>query len=216
MIFVPLLDKINPMKKIFLAATVLTAAISSAFMIAPAFDELALNSAMPESAFKMKDVSGKEVSLTDAKTAKGLLVIFSCNTCPYVKLSETRIKEYSDYCSANGIGCIIVNSNEAQRTEEDSFDAMSKYYTAQSLKCFYTVDAGSKLANAFGATRTPQCFLFNSKGLIYKGAIDDNVKDPAAVKETYLKDALNAVVKNTVPAKQETKSIGCTIKRVES
>ncbi len=204
------------MKKIFLAATIITAAISSAFMITPAYDELALNSPMPEAAYKMKDVSGKEVALNDAKTAKGLLVIFSCNTCPYVKLSETRIKEYSDFCSANGIGCIIVNSNEAQRSEEDSFEAMSKYYAAQNLKCFYTVDAGSKLANAFGATRTPQCFLFNAKGLVYKGAIDDNVKDPAAVKETYLKDALNAVVKNTVPAKQETKSIGCTIKRVES
>jgi thioredoxin-related protein len=204
------------MKKIFLAATVLTAMLSSAFMMAPAYDELALNAAIPEAAYKMKDVSGKEISLADAKTDKGLLVIFSCNTCPYVKLSETRIKEYSELCATNGIGCVIVNSNEAQRSEEDSFDAMSKYYTAQKLKCFYTVDAGSKLANAFGATRTPQCFLFNAKGLVYKGAIDDNVKDPAAVRETYLRDALNAVLKNTVPAKQETKSIGCTIKRSES
>jgi thioredoxin-related protein len=204
------------MKKIFFAATVLTAVISSAFIMAPAFDELALNAPIPEATYKMKDVSGKEVSLAEAKTNKGLLVIFSCNTCPYVKLSETRIKEYSDFCSANGIGCIIVNSNEAQRSEEDSFDAMTKYHSAQKLKCFYTVDAGSKLANAFGATRTPQCFLFNAKGLIYKGAIDDNVKDPTAVKESYLKDALTAVVKNTIPAKQETKSIGCTIKRIES
>jgi hypothetical protein len=204
------------MKKLFLLTIAVTGLIGSAFMVAPAFDELALNAPMPETAYKMKDVSGKEVSLGEAKTDKGILVIFSCNTCPYVKLSETRIKEYSDFCLANGIGCIIVNSNEAQRNEDDSFDAMNKYYSAQKLKCYYTVDAGSKLANAFGATRTPQCFLFNNKGLIYKGAIDDNVKDPAAVKETYLKDALNAVVKNTVPAKQETKSIGCTIKRVES
>ena len=203
------------MKKLFLLATVITAAISSAFILAPAFDELAINAPIPEAAYKMKDVSGKEVSLAEAKTAKGLLVIFSCNTCPYVKLSETRIKEYSDFCAANGIGCVIANSNEAQRTEEDSFDEMTKYYTAQKLKCFYTVDAGSKLANAFGATRTPQCFLFNAKGLVYKGAIDDNVKDPAAVKEAYLKDALTAVAKNAIPAKQETKSIGCTIKRVE-
>lgn len=203
------------MKKIFLAITVLTAVISSAFMMAPAFDELAINAPIPEAAYKMKDVSGKEVSLADAKTDKGLLVIFSCNTCPYVKLTETRIKEYSELCATNGIGCVIVNSNEAQRSEEDSFDAMTKYYAAQKLNCFYTVDVGSKLANAFGATRTPQCFLFNAKGLVYKGAIDDNVKDPAAVKETYLRDAINAVVKNTTPAKQETKSIGCTIKRVE-
>ena len=203
------------MKNLFLAATTLTAVISSAFMIAPAFDELAINAPIPEAAYKMKDVSGKEVSLADAKTDKGLLVIFSCNTCPYVKLSETRIKEYSELCATNGIGCVIVNSNEAQRSEEDSFDAMTKYYAAQKLKCFYTVDAGSKLANAFGATRTPQCFLFNAKGLVYKGAIDDNVKDPAAVRETYLRDAINAVIKNTTPSKQETKSIGCTIKRVE-
>jgi hypothetical protein len=160
-------------------------------------------------------VSGKEVSLDEAKTGKGLLVIFSCNTCPYVKLSETRIKEYSDYCMANGIGCVIVNSNEAQRNEADSFDEMVKYYQAQKLKCYYTVDANSKLANAFGAMRTPQCFLFNSKGLVYKGAIDDNVKDATAVKEAYLKNALAAVVKNETPKTQETKSIGCTIKRVE-
>lgn len=178
-------------------------------------EEIGLNKPIPELTYKMKDVSGKDVSLSDAKTDKGLLVIFSCNTCPYVKLSETRIKEYSDWCAANGIGCILVNSNEAQRAEEDSFDEMVKYYKGQALKCYYTVDAGSKLANAFGATRTPQCFLFNAKGLVYKGAIDDNVKDPAAVKSPYLKDALAALAKNTTPATQETKSIGCTIKRVE-
>ena len=163
----------------------------------------------------MKNVSNKEVSLNDAKTNKGLLVIFSCNTCPYVKLSETRIKEYSDFCLVNGIGCVLVNSNEAQRNEEDSFDEMVKYYNSQNLKCFYTVDANSKLANAFGATRTPQCFLFNDKELVYKGAIDDNVKDPSAVKAPYLKDALIALSKGTTPSIQETKSIGCTIKRVE-
>ena len=204
------------MKKIFFLIAVIGAIISFAFITPPAYNELALNAPIPEGTYKMKDVGGKEISLDEVKTAKGLLVIFSCNTCPYVKLSESRIKEYSDFCLANGIGCIIVNSNEAQRSEEDSFDAMSKYYNSQKLKCYYTVDANSKLANAFGATRTPQCFLFNGKVLIYKGAIDDNVKDPAAVKETYLKDALNAVVKNLVPTKQETKSIGCTIKRVEA
>lgn len=178
-------------------------------------EELALNAPMPQADAKMKDVSGKMLSLNDAKSAKGLLVVFSCNTCPYVKLSETRIKEYSDFCLANGIGCILVNSNEAQRSEDDSFDEMVKYHAAQQLKCAYVVDEKSALANAFGAGRTPQCFLFNTKGLIYKGAIDDNVKDPSAVKEAYLKNALNALIKGDVPAKQETKSIGCTIKRLE-
>ncbi len=141
--------------------------------------ELGLNAPLPLADEKMKDVSGKEVSLNSSKTAKGLLVIFSCNTCPYVKLSESRIKELSDNCIKQGIGCIIVNSNEAQRSEEDSFDEMVKYASAQKFNCPYVVDANSKLADAFGATRTPQCFLFNSKGLVYKGAIDDNLKDPS-------------------------------------
>lgn len=204
------------MKKLLFLPLIAAAFASAAFVLNAPFDELALNASIPESAYKMKDVSGKDISLDEAKTAKGLLVIFSCNTCPYVKLSETRIKEYSDYCLSNGIGCVLVNSNEAQRSEADSFDEMNKYYQLQKLKCYYAVDANSKLANAFGATRTPQCFLFNgSKTLIYKGAIDDNVKDPTAVKAPYLKDALAALMKNEAPKVQETKSIGCTIKRVE-
>lgn len=177
--------------------------------------ELGLNAPLPMADEKMKDVSGKDVSLNSAKTAKGLLVIFSCNTCPYVKLSETRIKELSDDCQKQGIGCIIINSNEGQRSEEDSFDEMAKYASAQKFACPYVMDVNSKVADAFGATRTPQCFLFNAKGLVYKGAIDDNVKDPALVKTHYLKDAIDALAKNETPKVQETKSIGCTIKRAE-
>lgn len=177
--------------------------------------EIGINAPLPMADEKMKDVSGKDVSLNMAKTAKGLLVIFSCNTCPYVKLSETRIKELSDNSLKLGIGCIIINSNEAQRTEEDSFDQMVKYAAAQKYTCAYVVDANSKLADAFGATRTPQCFLFNAKGLIYKGAIDDNVKDATQAKAHYLKEAIDALAKNETPKMQETKSIGCTIKRAE-
>ncbi len=185
------------------------------FINTAAGNELGLNAPVPMAEEKMKDVSGKDISLNSIKTGKGLLVIFSCNTCPYVKLSESRIKEVSDNCIKQGIGCIIINSNEAQRADEDSFDAMTKYASSQKLNCPYAMDINSKLADAFGATRTPQCFLFNTTGLIYKGAIDDNVKDAGAVKTPYLKDAIDALVKNTTPAMQETKSIGCTIKRVE-
>ena len=185
------------------------------FINTSAGTELGLNAPPPLADEKMKDVSGKEISLNMAKTTKGLLVIFSCNTCPYVKLSESRIKQVSDNCLKQGIGCIIINSNEAQRTEEDSFDAMVKYAASQKYTCSYVVDANSKVADAFGATRTPQCFLFNSKGLIYKGAIDDNVKDASLAKAHYLKDAVEALAKNETPKLQETKSIGCSIKRVE-
>ena len=204
------------MKNVFrLLSILLVAAVFSAFKFLPPGEPLAIHSALPMPDYKMKDVSGKEISLRDAQKEKGLLVIFACNTCPYVKLSATRIKEYSDYCMANNIGCVIVNSNEAQRNEDDSFDEMVKYYKSQNLKTYYTVDTNSQLADAFGARNTPQCFLFNNHELVYRGAIDDNVRDPEAVKENYLKDAISAVIKGQLPAKQETKAIGCTIKRLE-
>lgn len=180
--------------------------------------ELTIGSKLPKGDKGMMDVSGKEVTINSAKTDKGVLVIFSCNTCPYVKLSESRIKEYTDLAIKSGIGAVLINSNEAQRAEgdDDSFDAMKKYYAAQGLTCYYTVDAKSEVADAFGATRTPQCFLFNKEAvLVYKGAIDDNVKDPKAVKNFYLRDAITALAKGEKIATAESKSIGCTIKRME-
>ncbi len=204
------------MKKGIIVTTLLIAcAFLLSFINNNANTELGLSAPIPMAEEKMQDVSGKSISLNDTKTAKGLLVIFSCNTCPYVKLSETRIKEITDNCKKQGIGCVIVNSNEAQRSEADSFEEMLKYATIQKYTCNYVVDANSKLADAFGATRTPQCFLFDAKGLIYKGAIDDNVKDVKLAKAFYLKDAIDALLKGDKPKMQETKSIGCTIKRVE-
>jgi len=204
------------MKKGFIFFVLLVACGFLLSFINTALDpQLGLTAPIPMADEKMKDVSGKEVSLNNTKSSKGLLVIFSCNTCPYVKLSESRIKELSDECLKYGIGCIIINSNEAQRADEDSFDSMVKYAFAQKFTCAYVVDVNSKIADAFGAKNTPQCFLFNAKGLIYKGAIDDNVKDPSLVKVHYLKDAIDALNRNEIPKLQETKSIGCTIKRVE-
>lgn len=180
------------------------------------FEELSLNSPIPLTDIKMKDVSGKAVCLDDIKTSKGTLVIFSCNTCPFVRKMEGRIREVTEICARENIGCVLINSNEGQRDGDDSFESMKAYYKEQGLSCFYTVDEKSRLANAFGAGRTPQCFLFNGDGkLVYKGAIDDNVKDATLVKEAYLKNAISAVLSNEKPPVRETKSIGCTIKRVE-
>lgn len=202
-------------KGLIYLALLISSACLLAFINPTPTPEIAINSSIPMADLDMQDVGGKFTSLNMVKTTKGLLVIFSCNTCPYVKLSETRIKEITDNCKTQGIGCVIINSNEAQRADEDSFEAMQKYATEQKLTCSYVLDANSKLANAFGATRTPQCFLFNAKGLIYKGAIDDNVKDPKLATAHYLKDAITALEKGEKPKTQETKSIGCTIKRQE-
>jgi peroxiredoxin len=187
----------------------------SAFTPAGIAPELAIGAAIPKSDVKMMDVSGKEVTLAEAKKENGLLVIFSCNTCPYVKLSESRIKELSTIAKRNNIGMILINSNEAQRDGDDSFDAMKKYASSQGYDFPYVLDKASAVADAFGATRTPHCFLFDKKGLAYRGAIDDNIKDANDAKEHFLKDALTAVGSGKAIRTNSTKSVGCTIKRVE-
>jgi thioredoxin-related protein len=199
----------------FLSVIAMVAIAATAFKSETTVNpELEIGAAIPKTTIKMMDVSGKEVSLADVKKEKGLLVIFSCNTCPFVKLSESRIKEAVADAGKNNIGVIVVNSNEAQRGEEDSFDAMKKYAASQGYNCSYVVDKNSELADAFGATRTPHCFLFDKKGLVYRGAIDDNVKDATAAKEHYLKDAIEAVGKGSVVKTNSTKSVGCGIKRL--
>lgn len=178
--------------------------------------ELAIGSAAPKADVKMQDaVSGKEISINDVKGEKGTLVIFSCNTCPYVKLSESRLTEVALQAKRSGIGVILINSNEAQRDADDSFDAMKKYAAEQKYDFPYVIDKNSEVADAFGATRTPHVFLFDKKGLVYKGAIDDNIKDAAAAKEHYLRDAITAVMMGKEVKTNSTKSIGCTIKRKE-
>lgn len=190
------------------------------FLMATAFKlvdytELEIGKAIPSADVKMMDVSGKEVSLADAKGENGLLVIFSCNTCPYVKLSESRIKEVAKLAKANKIGVILLNSNEAQRADEDSMDEMKKYARAQGYDFYYAVDKSSIIANAFGATRTPHCFLFDKKGLAYRGAIDDNIKSATDAKEHFLNDAIVAVGTGKPVKTNSSKSVGCSIKRVE-
>lgn len=205
------------MKKaiLFSSAAVILSVITTGFKLT-VNPELEIGSTMPNPETKMMDVSGKEVSLNDAKSANGLLVVFSCNTCPYVKLSESRIKELGSFTKQNKVGIILVNSNEAQRGEDDSFEAMKSYAKAQGYTFSYVVDKNSNLANAFGATRTPHCFLFDKSGkLVYRGAIDDNIKEPNDAKEHYLKDAIAAIASGKAVKTNSTKSVGCSIKRIE-
>jgi len=200
------------MKKLTLALIVAAGLVA---FIPATNPELEIGAAIPKADLKMLDISGKEVNLNEVKGENGLLVMFSCNTCPYVKLSESRIKEVAALAKRNKIGVILVNSNEAQRNEEDSYDEMKKYAKAQGYDFSYVVDKNSVLADAFGATRTPHCFLFDKKGLAYRGAIDDNIKDPKDVKENYLKDAISSVGMSKAIKTPSTKSVGCSIKRVE-
>ncbi|GAA4329240.1 redoxin family protein [Flaviaesturariibacter amylovorans] len=182
-----------------------------------AFTEvLPIGASMPKAELKMTDISGKQVSLKDAVGTNGLLVMFSCNTCPFVVKYQERTIESSNYALGKKIGVIVVNSNEAQRGADDSFDAMKEYAKTQGYKWNYVVDKNSELADAFGANRTPECFLFDKSGkLVYHGAIDDNANDAAAATRKHLKEAMDELTSGKEVSVKETRSVGCTIKRVK-
>lgn len=199
------------MKKIKLLATAITLSLSTAVFA----QSLEIGAGIPMSTDKFTSVDKKEVSLNSAKTASGLLVMFSCNTCPYVIKSQERTKEVMDYAKKMGIGMVIVNSNAAQRDGADSHEAMARYAKKQGYNVPYIGDDQAKLADAFGAMRTPEVFLFDATGkLVYKGAMEDSPSEPAASKQMFLKNAINNMLAGTAPDPSTTKSIGCTIKRL--
>ncbi len=177
-------------------------------------DPLPIGADLPHPAVKMKDISGKEVSFSDARKKNGLLVMFSCNTCPYVIKNQSRTNEACAFASANEIGVVLLNSNEGQRDGDDSFDEMKAYATAQSYNWYYLVDKNSAMADAFGANRTPECFLFDKEGkLVYHGAIDDSPSDATAVSRNHLIQAMTELNTGKDISVKKTRSVGCTIKR---
>jgi peroxiredoxin len=178
-------------------------------------NELPIGAAMPKAEVKMKDVSGKEVTLRDAAKKNGLLVMFSCNTCPYVIKNQQRTTEVANYANTKDIGIILVNSNEGQRSDDDSYAAMQQYAKKHGYKWNYVVDENSVLADAFGAKKTPECYLFNKAGkLVYHGAIDDNPSNESAVSRKHLKEAMDQLLKGEEISVKTSKSVGCSIKRL--
>jgi thioredoxin-related protein len=198
------------MKKLLFSA--LPVAALAIFALTPAADPLPIGASLPNAEIKMKDISGKEVSFKDVAKKNGLLVMFSCNTCPIVQQYESRTVEACKAALKNEVGVILLNSNEAYRTKGDSYDDMKNYAQKLGYDFSYVVDKNSVMADAFGANRTPECFLFDSKGkLVYHGAIDDNPEGPS---KTYLIPAINKLVKGEKIDPDKTRSVGCTIKRV--
>lgn len=177
---------------------------------------IAIGTEIPLAEYKMEDVSGEIVSLNSVKKKNGLLVIFSCNTCPFVLGWQDRYIPLGDWTLENNIGFVLVNSNEAQRNDVDGLEKMRVHAATNKYNTFYTLDKNSELADAFGATRTPEVFLFDGNGkLVYKGAIDDNSEDANAVLKPYLGVALQSLLNGVEVNPNTTKSIGCTIKRLK-
>jgi len=199
------------MKKIFLSLTVIASITAMAFTFNSV---LPIGSAMPKADVKLKDISGKEVAIKDVKKDNGVLVMFSCNTCPYVIKNQQRTIEMANYAEKNNVGIIILNSNEGQRNDDDSYEAMKTYAKEQGYKWNYAVDKNNEVADAFGASRTPECFLFNKDlKLVYHGAIDDNPTDADNVKRHHLKEAITEMVAGKEVTYKESRSVGCGIKR---
>lgn len=178
-------------------------------------ETIAIGTVAPKLNYTMKDVEGKEHMLRALAKDKGLLVVFSCNTCPFVVAWQDRYNELFDLCQKNNIGMVLVNSNEAKRKGDDSVEKMKAHAEKNNYKALYVVDENHELADAFGAKTTPHVFLFNNQfSLVYKGAIDDNYKDKEAVEETYLKNAIEQMAGDKEVDVKETKALGCSIKRV--
>ena len=174
---------------------------------------LTLGAKAPMATTKMKNVDGKQVSIADVAGKSGTLVIFTCNHCPFAKDWEQRIVELANTYAGKGIGVVLVNANDPATHPEDGYEEMQTRAKSRGMKIPYVVDETSGVARAFGASVTPEAFLFDKTGkLAYHGTIDDNRKEPDKVKVRYLKDALDAVVAGKAPAVPETKGLGCGIK----
>ena len=199
------------MKKVILSLVAISTIAALSFTT---IDSLQIGGTMPKADTKMLDVSGKSVSIKDNLQENGVLVMFSCNTCPYVIKNEERIRTINKFALENNVGVIVLNSNEAYRTKDDSFEAMQAYAKEQQFNWSYVIDKNHEVADAFGANRTPECFLFNNQmTLVYHGAIDDSPADESAIKRIHLKEAINELKVGKEISVKESKSVGCSIKR---
>lgn len=178
-------------------------------------DPLPIGSDMPKANNKLKDISGKEITLKNAAKENGLLVMFSCNTCPVVRNYQARTREICAFAMKKNVGVVLLNSNEANRSSSESLTAMQEYAKEQGYNWYYAEDKNNELADAFGASRTPECFLFDKNGkLVYHGAIDDNPSDEASVTRHHLKEAMNEMLVEKEVSVKQSRSVGCSIKRI--
>jgi peroxiredoxin len=158
-------------------------------------------------------VDGRALGLADFKDSKALCVIFSCNHCPYVQAYEGRMIELQKKYSSLGAQLLAINSNDAEGYPEDSFDNMKKRAASQGFNFPYLRDESQAVAKAYGAQRTPHIFLFDAaRKLAYIGRIDDNYKNPSAVKAHELADAIEDILAGKAVRLPETFAVGCTIK----
>lgn len=162
--------------------------------------------------FKLPGVDGSDHALGDFRDAKLLALVQYCNHCPYVLAWEDRLMKLARDYADRGLRVVAVNSNDAARYLEDSFERMKERAEQLDFPFDYLFDASQALAQALGAERTPEVFLFDEqRRLRYHGAIDDS-RDENAVSRNYLREAIDALLAGEEPPVTETESVGCTVK----
>ncbi len=165
--------------------------------------------------FKLKNVDGRMVSLSDWKDAKGFIVIFDCNTCPYSKSYNDRIIGLNDKYAGKGYPVVAINANDASDSPGDSFEKMVDYAKKKGYTFPYLIDETQTVAKTFGATNTPHVFVLSRSGkdlkVAYIGTIDDNARKASAVSKKYVEEAVDALMNGNAVPTPKTKAIGCGI-----
>ncbi|MEO9872278.1 thioredoxin family protein [Ekhidna sp.] len=167
--------------------------------------------------FKLPNTDGKMVSMSDFSSAKGFIVVFTCNTCPYANAYESRIIDLDKKFADKGFPLVAINPNDIVQQPGDSMDEMKKRAKNKSYTFPYLRDDSQEVTKAFGATKTPHVYVLNKEAngkykVEFIGAIDDSPNDPSDVSETYVENAINAVLSGSKPSVTEKRAIGCTIK----
>lgn len=165
--------------------------------------------------FSLKNVDGKTVSLGEQKS-KGVVVIFTCNHCPFSQAYEDRIIALHNAYAFKGYPVMAINPNDAVKSPDDSYEKMQERAKSKGFPFPYLYDESQEVAKAFGAARTPHVFIVQKEGkdwvLKYIGAIDNNTESAEKADKKYTEDAINDLLAGKNPAMAETKAIGCTIK----
>ena len=173
---------------------------------------LDLGDSMPDGDVAMENVDGSTVTIGDVKVEKGTLIIFTCNNCPFVKAWQKEMVTIGNEYQKKKFGVIFINPNDPA-VKGDTLEGMQKLSKAEGYEFPYVVDATSDVARNFGAAKTPDVFLFDANGkLAYKGAVSEGGRKPVDGGESYLKDALDALLAGNPVENPETKAVGCSIK----
>ncbi|HYW95606.1 MAG TPA: thioredoxin family protein, partial [Bacteroidales bacterium] len=166
--------------------------------------------------FSLKNVDETVVSLSDYNDQKGVILVFTCNPCPFAKAYENRIMQLHEKYASEGFPVVAINSNDAEISPEDTFEKMKIRSDEKGYPFPYLKDDSQKVYKAYGATRTPHIYLLEKKGnkfkVAYIGAIDNNAMDAKSVTEKWLEDAISSVQSGEKPSPATTKAVGCTIK----